>query len=125
MDIFFQEPSEIPLPPAEVRLRSLKAEPYPDSRRVRVKIEIAPFQKRPSLELLLRDENENPAGQTHIIETMINSLELTLHIRQAEPRGTYTLTALLFYTNAPAPEETQLPERMVVDESSIQFAVAS
>ena len=42
MDIFFQDPTDIPLPPEEVRIRELTAEPWPDGRRVRVYVELTP-----------------------------------------------------------------------------------
>ena len=55
MDIFFQDPTEVPLPPNEVRIRALRAETYPDGQRVRVYLEVDPSQQRPSADLAIRD----------------------------------------------------------------------
>lgn len=35
MDIYFQYPSDIPLPPEEARFRELRTEPYTDGRHMR------------------------------------------------------------------------------------------
>jgi hypothetical protein len=51
MDIFFADPSEVPLPPNEVRIRELNVEPWPDGNRLRVYLEVDPFQKRPNADL--------------------------------------------------------------------------
>ena len=51
MDIFFRDPSEIPLPPDEVRIRVLHADPYPDGQRVRIHLEVDPFQRRPNADV--------------------------------------------------------------------------
>ena len=39
MDIFFQDPGAIPLPPDDVKIVELRAEPWPDNRRVKVYLE--------------------------------------------------------------------------------------
>ena len=55
MDMFFADPNDPPLPPEEVRLRELRAEPWPDVLRVKVFLELTPFQKRPSAEGSIRN----------------------------------------------------------------------
>jgi hypothetical protein len=44
MDIFFHDPTDIPLPPAEVRIRQFKGEPWPDGRRVKLTLELTLFE---------------------------------------------------------------------------------
>ncbi len=101
MDIFFADPSEIPLPPDKVRIRLFHAEPYADFTRLKVNLELDPFQRRPSLELRLVDPSGREAASAEIIETMTRKLELNLHLRiQPEP-GEYTLTAVLYYSDPP------------------------
>ncbi len=97
MDIFFEDPSEIPLPPAETRIRSLKAQPWPDGRRVKISLELDPFQKHPSLEMTLLDPGGSLAGSVDIIETMSRKMELNMHLRGEPVPGEYTLKAVLFY----------------------------
>jgi len=123
MDIFFQDVSETPQPPTEVRIRTLKAEPYLDGRRVRVGIEITPFQKRPSLELTITASDGQTVAEADILETMIPRLELVLHLRGSAPAGEYTLHARLFYASHPNPEDTRLPEPLVVHAALTTFTI--
>ena len=103
MDIFFQDPTEIPLPPGEVRIRELKAHPLPDGKRIRVFLEIDPFQKRPSAELTLSDPQGKQVASVSIVESMTRRIELTMHLPHPMPESLLTLTASLFYL-APLPE---------------------
>ncbi len=132
MDIFFQDPSVVPLPPDEVRIRGLRAEPYPDGLRVRISIELDPFQKRPNLDLAITGSAGEEVAQVSIIETMLRKLELTMHLRRppaSHPAGdqavpaTYTLTASLFYAAPVSEEDPHLPEKTVVDEARTVFEI--
>jgi hypothetical protein len=119
MDLFFQDPSEIPLSPEEVRFLALRGEPYPDGKRVRVYVELKPFQKRPSLELTIFNADGRQVAQARVIESMIRKLEMTLHLRESQPGGVYTIQALLYY-EAPleaeeVPAAKQLPPPLNVD----------
>ena len=53
MDLFFPEDHLNRMTPEETHITSLTAEPYPDGYRLRVNIEITPFQKRPHIEVVL------------------------------------------------------------------------
>ncbi len=86
--------------PEETRITLLKAEPYPDGRRVRVNLEITPFRERPYIEILLSDAHGDEVASTTIVEPMTWKLELTLHLRGARP-GPFTLEAKLFYPDGP------------------------
>jgi hypothetical protein len=99
MDAFFLDPNIERFPPESVRILDLRADPYPDGRRVRVGLELTPFLQRPEIELTLADDAGNPCGSASLIEPMGWNLELTLHIRstQHEARNTFTLTAVLSY----------------------------
>jgi hypothetical protein len=126
MDIFFADPSEVPLPPEEVRIQVLKAEPWPDGQRVRVYIEIDPFQKRPSAEV----EVKNQAGQTvasaSIIETMDRRMEFNLHLREKESAGTYQLLTVLYYSESEDSEGDEVPPQKIteVDRKQTTFEIA-
>ncbi len=126
MDIFFQDPSVIPLPPSEVRIQHLEAVLAADQRRVHIALELTPFQQKPSLELTLQDAHGDELAQTLIIETMTPGLELTMHLRPAraaQPLPPFSLVALLFYTAPLLPDASRLPERQVVHQ--MQAAVLS
>jgi len=103
MDIFFQDPNEIPLPPAEVRILELRAEPWPDKQRVRVYLELTPFQKRPYIEVILHDANGEEIASSSIVEPLSWKLEFTMHLR-GELNNPYTLNARLYYPDGPSGE---------------------
>lgn len=129
MDIFFQDPSVIPLPPNEVRIKTLRAEPWPDNRRIRVYLEITPFQKRPSGEIILINSFGEETSSISIIETIDPKMEFTLHIRGQQPTGEFTVRATIFYLEEPrvAEGESELPpdqpERNIVDQSDISVQI--
>jgi hypothetical protein len=129
MDIFFQDPDEIPLPPDEVRIKELRAEPWPDNRRVRVYLEVTPFQARPSGEIILLDAQNNEVSSISIIETIDPKMEFTLHIRGSDTYGDYTLNAILFYLDeldeSDEPEESPpvQPKREVIDHAQVKFVI--
>lgn len=128
MDIFLQDPNEIPLPPADVRIESLTAEPYPDGRRVRVALSVTPFQQRPTLDLTIHNAAGDLVSQASIIESMTRKIELTLHLRGPQPLGAHRLEAVLFYEKRlPAPEDQSAPppppEIQLVDRRQLDFDI--
>ena len=89
--------------PEETRITSLTAQPYPDGYRLRVNIEMTPFQQRPHLEVVLSDANHDEVASSSIVEPLSWKLEFTMHIR-GELNNPYTLEAKLFYPDGPADE---------------------
>jgi hypothetical protein len=125
MDIFFADPTEVPLPPDEVRIRELHAEPWPDGRRVRVYLEIDPFQKRPNADLVIRDEQGDERAHTHIIESMDRKIEATLHLRGALNNTRFSVHATLYYatineTSGASPGFEPIA-RNVIDQAQASF----
>jgi hypothetical protein len=102
MDIFFADPSEVPLPPAEVRIRALNVEPWPDGKRLRVILEVDPFQKRPNVDLTLFDNQGRELSSAFIIESMTRKMELVMHLR-SPASGSCTLHAVLYFSALPDP----------------------
>jgi hypothetical protein len=131
MDIFLNDPHEIPLPPDQVRITEIKADPYPDRRRVRVYLELTPFQKRPNADLVITNPDGHETARVSLIEIMMRKNELTVHLRGPQPQGEYTLRVSVYYT-APIPEPepgkesepVQLPESTQVDAGEITFTIA-
>jgi len=107
MEFFFPEDNLTRATPEETRIRDLRAEPYPDGYRLRVNIDITPFQKRPYLEITIRDADGDEVASTSIVEPMGWKLEFTMHV-QSELRNPYTLSANLFYPDGPAAEPRQI-----------------
>ncbi|MCE7904298.1 MAG: hypothetical protein DYG87_00700 [Anaerolineae bacterium CFX3] len=105
MDLFFPEDLAPRAAPEETRVIDLRAEPYPDRTRVRVNMEIVPFQTRPYVDVTLLDADGSEIAATSFVEPMTWKLEFTLHIRgKADPAGGYRLEARLYYPDGPAAE---------------------
>ncbi len=113
MDIFFVDPSETPLPPDEVRIRRVEVQVWPDGRKLKVSLELDPFQKRPSAELRVISPSAHEAASAEVIEMMIRHVELNLHLRGEIEIGEHTLNVTLFYA--------QMPEQGVVDQGLIEY----
>jgi hypothetical protein len=131
MDIFFQDPTAIPLPPAEVRVKDLRAAPWQDNRRVGVYLEVTPFQRKPNADLAITDPSGQVVATSSIIETIVPKMELTLHLRGPVASGEYTLSVSVFYVQAPPGEEdnpanfTDPSRRQVVDTAQAVFQIHS
>lgn len=103
MDFFFPEDHLDRATPEETRITSLSAQPYPDGYRLHVYIEMTPFQKRPHLEVTLRDGNGDEVASASVVEPLTWKIEFTMHIR-GELLNPYTLEAKLFYPDGPSAE---------------------
>ena len=104
MDFFFSEDNLNRMTPEETRISSLTAEVYPDGYRLRVNMEITPFQKRPHIEVTLTDSAGDEVASTSIVEPMGWKLEFTMHLRDEELKNPYTLEAKLYYPDGPTQE---------------------
>jgi len=129
MDIFFQDPSEIPLPPEEVRIRALHADPYPDGQRIRIHLEVDPFQRRPNADVRITNAQGDELANASIIESMVRKMEFTMHIRPPNPTGACKVGVTLFYSKpAEAVEEQGIePNRaeiQVVDRAEVHFEIS-
>jgi len=128
MDIFFTDPSEIPLPPEDVRIQDLKVEPYPDKRRIRVLLELTPFLKKPHGDIFVKNSLGDLVSTASFVEAVTSKIEMTLHLREQNPGGPYTATAVLFYTYE-VEDEVQgdrvllRPEKQVVDSFEVPFSI--
>jgi hypothetical protein len=100
MDFFLPEDNLTRAVPEETKINSLSAQPYPDGYRLRVNIEVTPFQKRPYIEVILHDANGDEVASANIVEPLSWKLEFTMHIR-GELNNPYTLSARLYYPDGP------------------------
>ena len=125
MDIFFQDPNAVPLPPDEVRIKTLEAKPWNDNRRVGIFLELTPFQKRPSGVLRITNPSGEEVSSVNIIESIVPRMELNMHLRGETPPGSYLLTATIYYEEEPENPDTPADERVhhIVDEKSAQFSI--
>ena len=104
MEFFFPEDNLERTTPEKTKILSLTAEPYEDGRRVRVNIEMSPFEKRPHMEVRLTDINGEEISTASFVEPMTFKLEFTLHLRTEPAEGPLDLVARLFYPDGPEAE---------------------
>jgi hypothetical protein len=125
MDIFFQDPNEIRLPPEDVRLRELIVTPQADGKRVKVHLVLSPFKKRPNIEVTIKTASGVAAAHTSILETILHVLDFTMHLRQPVAGDQYCIETIVYYQRFPEPSEKPvempLPEPMIVDRQSTTF----
>jgi hypothetical protein len=128
MDLVFHDPTDLPLPPNEVRIRDLHAETHPDGHRVRVYLELTPFIKRPNGELHLLNSLGEELASASIIEAFTPKMELTLHMHNGLLNAPFHLIATIYYQPEEGVEGDTSPGqlvRQVVDEQRISFDSAS
>ena len=97
---FFPDLEELNLSkvtPENVRIEKLVGEPYSDGKRVRVNLDMTPFQMRPHVDMVLLNPQGNISANISIIEPMSWKQEFTIHLREARQEGSYKLVARLFY----------------------------
>ena len=106
---FFDDPSMKPLPRDEMEITHLVAIPYPDRFRVKVEVNVTPFQERPNIILLAKRADDTVVAELDVIATMHTQMEFTLHIRNVDdPAGNYTLEAELFYDSRNPPQDHRI-----------------
>ncbi len=102
----FNDPNLVPQPKHKIKIEELKAIPYPDRFRIFIEIKVTPFQERPNLILVARDEDGTMVSDLDIIATMHYDMEFTMHIRgKDDPAGDYTLSAELYYEERNPPQD--------------------
>jgi hypothetical protein len=84
MYLQIDDPSEVPLPPDEVRIKAIEMQPYPDGRRVRMVLKLTPFQTPPNISLSVTDAREQEVSSLSIIGATEATMSLTIHIRDPE-----------------------------------------
>jgi hypothetical protein len=144
---FFDDPLQSPRKPEDVRINRLGIFVYEDGRRVAGGFDLTPFRRRPSVEVKIRNERGEPAGDLSIIEALQPNFTLTVHLRDGEPTEWYTARAVVYYNvmsdedreaaarqnepetdpaaspeaAAPPPKEVLPTGRMEVDERTVRF----
>ena len=127
MDIFFKDPDEIPLPPDEVRIRELKAEPWSGGKLIHVNLEVDPSQKAPNADLFITNEEGEILASASIIESVSRKIELTMHLPADTIDKDLQLEARLYFAEiideTGLNQETKPVKRQVVDQAIIQFKI--
>jgi hypothetical protein len=129
-DIFFTDAGEAPVPPDEVRIRELDAKPRPDGRRVRVHTALTPFQKRPNIEVLIHNAGGSEVAAVSVVEAIDPAMDFTMHLREAQTGGRYTLSMNVSYADveaaqdsAPSAGEMLGKVRRIIDQRQVSFEI--
>jgi hypothetical protein len=104
------QPDPEALPPEQVHFENIRIEPWPEVTKIRVLMELTPFQSPPNLEVVITDTEGQEVTSAHIIENVDYRLVITLHLRRAPASPHYQLTARLIY-----------PDLGTVDERNLTF----
>ena len=132
MDINFFDPGDIPLPPDEIRIRELRVEPLPDHRRVRVYLELTPFQQKPNCEIKIFTPSGQEGASLSIIEAIDYKMQFTVHLKSESSFGDFkALLEVYYFEGQDSPPDSgsgqesmvhQLPERVnLVDQREVSF----
>ncbi len=90
-------PPDNALPPDQVRFTKLEITPWPDGERVKVSLELTPFQQPPNLVLVINDHEKNEVSRILFIEAQETIMTFTMHIRASFDKGDFSLTASVAY----------------------------
>lgn len=132
MDINFFDPSDVPLPPDEIHIRELRVEPLPDHRRIRIFLELTPFQQKPNCEIKIFTPSGGEDASLSIIEAIDYKMQFTVHLKTKSSEGEYkVLLDVYYFEEQDVPQDSgldqedivhQLPERVnLVDQREVSF----
>jgi hypothetical protein len=93
--------------------------------RVRVYVEVTPFQKRPFIEVVLTGEQGQEIATASVIEPLQRKNVFTMHIRGPQQRGTFHLHARMYYpSNTENPTDQENLTILEADQAETEFVVA-
>jgi len=108
MNIPVFDEQDPPRPPADVRFKDAAVNILRDGRRVRLKIEITPFQTAPNLEIVVFNPDEEEVASTTIIGAMGPQMSIVLHLRGAIKPGKHRIEMLMGYEKDPPVDRRQV-----------------
>jgi hypothetical protein len=94
---------------------------------VTIHLVFTPFQKPPSVEIEVWDNENTLAAAVHIIETNETDNEITLHLPEDRRPGLYRVHARAYYLNLKHPEDPsttyQPPESAPIGDKETTFSI--
>ena len=75
------------------RIERMEVRPYPDLKRLWVRLQLSPFASPPSIRLLCLDARGEAAAEMLLVEWRDPYVSVTLHLRTPEPGASYLLRA--------------------------------
>ncbi|NOX63927.1 MAG: hypothetical protein GXP42_18590 [Chloroflexi bacterium] len=73
------------------RIERLAVHPYPDLKRLWVRVQLTYFQRYPNVRLLCLDERGREVGEMLLVEWRDPYISLTMHLRRFEPGANYLM----------------------------------
>ena len=122
--------SSLQTPPSQddIKILSFAAEPYPDGRRVLVRLLLSSFLEGPNAVINLSNEENQELATVNIVNIFIPENEITLHIPgNKKLPGNYLVNVEIFYAEEEEIEqdgEQRLSfKQSLVDSASISFSI--
>ena len=122
--------SSLQTPPSQddIKILSFAAEPYPDGRRVLVRLLLSSFLEGPNAVINLSNEENQELATVNIVNIFIPENEITLHIPgNKKLPGNYLVNVEIFYAEEEEIEqdgEQHLSfKQSLVDSASISFSI--
>ena len=102
MGYFDLNPEVKRFPPDQTSILNLTVEPLSDLTRIRILIEITPFEQPPTIELILYDFSGQVVASTLIVEPPFWRHDLIMHLKDPEiSKLEYKLVAQIIYPDQP------------------------
>jgi len=94
----FSNPSTSSTNEDQIKIKAFIAEPYPDGRRVKIKLLLSSFQRGPDAEIKISDQDNLQLASVNIVSIFSQENEITLHIPGNHNKpGSYNASVEVFY----------------------------
>jgi hypothetical protein len=108
MDLNLVDSSDVPVPPEDVRIRGLQVMPLSDGRRLRVEIELTPFQKPPTIDVTIENARGVELASTSVIEAMTPQMSFMMHLNAPVQEKAHRVVCVVHYIDGPQTDEKTL-----------------
>jgi len=124
----FSSSSKTPPSQDDIKILSFSAEPYPDGRRVLVRLLLSSFLEGPNAVITLSNEENQELAAVNIVNIFSPENEITLHIPgNKKLPGNYLVNVEVFYAEEEEIEQDGAQrlsfKQSLVDRASISFSI--
>jgi hypothetical protein len=121
----FSNPSPSPTDEDEIKIKTFIAEPYPDGRRVKIKLLLSSFQRGPDAVIKISDQDDLQLASVNIVSIFSQENEITIHIPGNHKKpGSYNAAVEVFYIEEEEIEQ-EGEQRLDFKQSLIDSALTS
>ncbi|MGB2965376.1 MAG: hypothetical protein WBB69_15475 [Anaerolineales bacterium] len=124
----FSNSSPSPIDQGEIKIKAFIAEPYPDGRRVKIKLLLSSFQRGPNAVINISDQDDLQLASINIVSIFSQENEITIHIPGNHKKpGIYTAAVDVFNIEEEEIEqegEQRLDfKQSLIDSASTSFSI--